>query len=177
MVKGVGIGVGLQELLRDLGEERELRVHTDSSAAEGICKIVGLGAIRHLAVGSLWVQQKLKQKKFSLFRVRGDENPADLFTKHLNAEKMRQCFAFMGGEFREGRPEAAPQQKYDEQMIGEGMDWGLTDGPRHELAEMDADCEAQLKMEIDGVPWNEEERDECNWRNEVTVGELRRDRL
>ncbi|MDP6494880.1 MAG: reverse transcriptase domain-containing protein, partial [Dehalococcoidia bacterium] len=48
-VKGVGVGMGVQQYLRDLGMDAGLRVHTDSSAAQGICKRVGLGTQRHIA--------------------------------------------------------------------------------------------------------------------------------
>jgi hypothetical protein len=61
MVKGVGTGLGLQQYLVDMGVKAELRVHTDSSAAQGICKRVGLGTQRHIACSSLWVQEKLRR--------------------------------------------------------------------------------------------------------------------
>ncbi len=53
-----------------------MRVHTDSAAAQGICKRVGLGTQRHIAVNSLWVQEKFRQKEFSLFKVRGGGQPS-----------------------------------------------------------------------------------------------------
>ncbi len=56
MVKGVGTGIGIQQLMTDLNVEGGLRVHTDSSAAKGTCKRVGLGTQRHIAVNSFWVQ-------------------------------------------------------------------------------------------------------------------------
>jgi hypothetical protein len=62
VVKGVGAGMGAQQFLKDLGINAELRVHTDSSAAKGICKRVGLGTQRHIAVNSLWVQEKLRKR-------------------------------------------------------------------------------------------------------------------
>jgi hypothetical protein len=62
MVKGVGTGIGIQQLMTDLNVEGGLRVHTDSSAAKGICKRVGLGTQRHIAVNSLWVQEKLQRQ-------------------------------------------------------------------------------------------------------------------
>ena len=62
-VKGVGTGLGLRQFMADLGIGAvELRVHTDSAAAQGICKRVGLGTQRHIAVHSLWVQEKLCRK-------------------------------------------------------------------------------------------------------------------
>ena len=71
LVKGVGAGMGVQQYLKDLGIEAGLRVHTDSSAAKGICKRVGLGTQRHVAVNSLWVQEKLRKREFALFKVNG----------------------------------------------------------------------------------------------------------
>ena len=56
VVKAVAIGTGAQEYLKDLGIELPLRVHTDSSAAEGIARRVGLGTQRHIATNTLWVQ-------------------------------------------------------------------------------------------------------------------------
>ena len=44
----------------------------------------------------------------------GEQNPADLFTKHLeSASKLNQLIGLFGCEFRGGRPEAAPQLKRD----------------------------------------------------------------
>ena len=43
IVKGVGTGLGVQQFLEDLGLSAAMRVHTDSAAAQGICKRVGLG--------------------------------------------------------------------------------------------------------------------------------------
>jgi len=43
VVRGSGVGLGFQSLLRDLGLEVPLRVWTDSSAAIGICSRQGLG--------------------------------------------------------------------------------------------------------------------------------------
>ena len=71
MVKGVGSGIGVQQYLADLGVHAGLRVHTDSSAAQGICKIVGLGTQRHIAVNSLWVQEKLRRDELALLQGKG----------------------------------------------------------------------------------------------------------
>ena len=133
-VKGVGTGLGLRQYMADLGIGAvELRVHTDSSAAQGICKRVGLGTQRHIAVHSLWVQEKLRRKEFLLFKVKGEDNPADLMTKHLPRDKMLRCLHFMGCEYREGRPKAAPYRKDYEQIVGEDMDWQCEEAARAEL--------------------------------------------
>ena len=82
VVKGVAEGLGLQSLLQDLGETVEIEVLADSAAAIGICRRSGIGRVRHLAVGQLWIQEKLREGAFRLFKVLGAENPADLLIKH-----------------------------------------------------------------------------------------------
>ena len=82
------MGLGVQEFLRDMGIDLPLRVHTDSSAATGIAKRVGLGTQRHIGTNTMWVQQKLRNKAFELMKIDGDHNPADMFTKHLCQDKM-----------------------------------------------------------------------------------------
>ena len=62
----------------------DLHLYTDATAAIGICRRRGSGKIRHLCVGDLWVQDKIRCKDFRLSKVLGTENPADLFTKHLD---------------------------------------------------------------------------------------------
>ena len=43
--------------------------------------------MRHLECHSLWLQQRLRRKEFVLRKVLGEENPADLFTKHIESGK------------------------------------------------------------------------------------------
>ena len=69
-------------MLKDLGVSAPLRVWTDSSAALGICSRQGLGKLRHLDTHTLWVQQAVRSRRLELKKVLGEENPADLFTKH-----------------------------------------------------------------------------------------------
>ena len=55
ILKGTSEGLGLRSLCLDLGMAITLHVRTDSAAAIGICRRAGLGKVRHLAVGQLWV--------------------------------------------------------------------------------------------------------------------------
>ena len=82
VVKGAGVGLGYQSLLRDLGIDVPVRVWTDSFAAVGICSRQGLGKLRHIDTHTLWVQQAVRSKRIELRKVSGEVNPADLFTKH-----------------------------------------------------------------------------------------------
>ena len=74
VVRGMSEAIGLQSLARDLGEDMELEVCTDASAAIGMCQRTGIGKVRHLAVGQLWVQSKVRDGEIRLYKVKGAEN-------------------------------------------------------------------------------------------------------
>ena len=110
VVKAGGITLGYQALLRDVGVELPVRVWTDSTATIGICGRQGLGKLRHIDTQCLWIQQKVRSKSISLFKVRGEENPADLFTKHLvGQDRIHSLLQLFGCEYRGGRSDAAPK--------------------------------------------------------------------
>ena len=108
-MKGVAEGLGIQALAADLGMPLALSVHADSSAAIGICRRSGIGRVRHLAVGQLWVQDHLRRGTFQLFKVRGDENPADLCTKHLARAAIDGLIEICGAVRETGRAASAPR--------------------------------------------------------------------
>ena len=58
IVKATAEALGLQSLGADLGLTIGIQVYADSAAAIGICRRSGIGRVRHLAVGQLWVQEK-----------------------------------------------------------------------------------------------------------------------
>ena len=107
VLKGSSEGLGLQSVLHDLGLQRDLVVRTDASAALGICRRHGLGKVRHLAVGQLWAQERLKAGDFRLFKHPGDLNPGDLLTKHVQRELVLRHIRLAGADFRTGRPSTA----------------------------------------------------------------------
>ena len=112
VTKAAGIGLGFQSLLRDLGIRMALRVWTDSTATIGICGRRGLGKLRHIDTRSLWLQQKLRDGGVELWKVRGEVNPADVFTKHLSSEeRVASLCRLFGCRFAGGRAESAPSLK------------------------------------------------------------------
>ena len=109
LVKAAGAGLGHQALMKDLGLEIPITVWTDSSAALGIATRSGLGKLRHLETHTLWVQEKVRTGAIAGKKVRGEVNPADLFTKHLaSRENVHQLLGLFGCEYREGRAKSAP---------------------------------------------------------------------
>ena len=83
LVKAAGAGLGHQSLMMDLGLQLPVNAWTDSSAAIGIASRSGLGKLRHLETHTLWLQEKVRTGAIVVKKVRGEVNPADLFTKLL----------------------------------------------------------------------------------------------
>ncbi len=71
-----------------------------------------------------------------MFKVKGDDNPADLLTKYSVVEKRKKCLSFTNAEFRAGRASTAPERKAHERIIGEDMDWQTVDDQRAILCRM-----------------------------------------
>ena len=106
--KGANTGIGLRSLCTDLGLSFSLTVHTDATAAIGMCRRRGLGKIRHLAVADLWIQDRVKSGDIHLLKVAGAENPADLLTKHVEYPVMMKHLSFLGLVPETGRADSAP---------------------------------------------------------------------
>jgi hypothetical protein len=109
IVKGTAEALGLQSLAADLGISIKVQIHADSSAAIGICKRSGIGKVRHLAVGQLWIQEKVRSGEISLMKVLGTENPADLLTKHLARDMIDQHLTKLAISRETGRAASAPK--------------------------------------------------------------------
>jgi hypothetical protein len=109
VVRAAANGLGYLSLLADLGIRLRLRVWTDSTASQGMCGRQGLGKVRHLDVQELWVQQRVRNRDFDLFKIKGEENPGDLFTKAGLAEsRITELLRLLNCEYRDGRAAAAP---------------------------------------------------------------------
>jgi len=60
-------------------------------------------------VQELWVQQRVRNRDFDLFKIKGEENPGDLFTKAGLAEsRITELLRLLNCEYRDGRAAAAP---------------------------------------------------------------------
>ena len=86
-----------------------ITLYTDSSAARGIIHRAGLGKLRHLETGYLWLQSAVKAKKLQVRKVLGTENPADLMTKHLACADMWKHLSKLQMAPEEGRSNAVPR--------------------------------------------------------------------
>ena len=86
---------------------------TDSSAAKGMALRRGLGKTRHVDTCYLWVQERLAQKDFYLFKVGTDSNMADLLTKRIDTAKHEDMMEKLRMETRAGRHRLAPRLAKD----------------------------------------------------------------
>ena len=107
-LKGSSMALGFRSMAADLGEDIEIVLRSDSSAALGIGGRQGLGKLRHLETGYLWLQDVLAQRRLSIRKVKGTNNPADLGTKHLKLEDIERRLSFLDLSFRDGRSTAVP---------------------------------------------------------------------
>ena len=81
----------------------DCNIHIDSSAALGVAQRRGNGKLRHVRVGILWIQEKVEEEEIKFHKVKGDENPADLLTKHLSRAKIDGYMTRLNQVFHDGR--------------------------------------------------------------------------
>ena len=108
-VKAAMEGLGMITMAASFGERLTVRMHVDASAALGVIQRKGVGKIRHLHTGALWLQEQQVRNVIAFQKINGALNPADLFTKHLSRETMDRYAAMVGGTKIEGRSEKAAQ--------------------------------------------------------------------
>ena len=82
-VKLCGESIGLTQLAADWGIPMAGHAHVDSSAAIGIAKRKGNGTLRHVKVGTLWIQELVEEEEIILQKVKGENNVADISTKNV----------------------------------------------------------------------------------------------
>ena len=110
VTKAAAESMGIQSVLTDFGVKVKIEIHSDATAAIGICKRQGLGRVRHLATADLWIQQRIRFKELKLFKLPGTENPSDLMNKHKTAPEASRFMSMLGIRRLDGRPALAPSR-------------------------------------------------------------------
>ena len=64
---------------------------------------------QHLRVRQLWVQDAVRQRKIRMEKVLGTDNPADMYTKHLDSVVLNKLMKRVGMVPRGGRADSAPK--------------------------------------------------------------------
>jgi len=95
-------------MCKDFGVSLGLKIGTDSSAAKALTERKGLGKAKHINTSFLWIQEALFLKRVDcLFKLRGEENRADLFTKPLIKAKSDPFLVKLGLVFPSGSSKLA----------------------------------------------------------------------
>ena len=89
LIEGASRSLGIQALMDDMGFEASICLRSDSSSGRSISLRKGTGRVRHLQVKFLWIQDALFDKKLTVDKVKGVENPADVGTKYLMEHEIR----------------------------------------------------------------------------------------
>jgi hypothetical protein len=95
-LKGCAEGIGIRSLMADLGLPVSVEVIQDSTAAKGTASRIGIGKIKHLDTGWLWIQDAVKSGLVVLRKINGKVNPADLLTKPKSAAEAARLSEALG---------------------------------------------------------------------------------
>ncbi len=109
MVKGSSAGMGVKQLMRDLGCDVDIEVNVDASAAKGIAMRRGLGKVRHIEVSQLWLQQKVANGERRIIKVDGLRNLADALTKHVDSSTIEMHMSGTAQMYMHGRHKDMPE--------------------------------------------------------------------
>ena len=114
LVKASAEALGIQSLAKDSDWCFQIRIWVDATSAKSIASRTGLGKVRHMETKYLWVQEALKKKKFSIRKIPGDNNPADVLTKPLSIGEMDSLLARVGAKLvrRVGRSETFARPRW-----------------------------------------------------------------
>ena len=96
VVRAGAEGLGLRALLGDFGISVGIHLKSDATAAIGMVHRLGLGKVRHLAVGDLWIQERVRSGDLRISKWPGSENPADMHTNNLPAVDIARHAATCG---------------------------------------------------------------------------------
>lgn len=102
-VKAASEAICIMSLFREFGQEVQARIHLDASAALAIIQRQGIGKVRHLDVGVLWLQEQQFKFSVEILTIKGTSNPADLMTKHLSGNVISKYMLLFSQYFYSGR--------------------------------------------------------------------------
>lgn len=103
LVTAASEALGEQSIAADWGVRVPIVISMDATAGAAIGSRLGLGKVKHIHTLFLWVQQKIRDKAFSLAKVDTTKNLADVITKPVPASLMERAMAEMSFEYRSGR--------------------------------------------------------------------------
>eukprot|EP00971_Amphidinium_carterae_P283716 5632571-Amphidinium_carterae.4 len=107
LVRTAALCIGLCNMAANFGLELQPHFYWDAMAASGIGHRRGAGKVRHIETSTLWLQHHVSSGRVVLMRQPGDQNPADIGTKHVPAAVLWRHLEFMGFHAMEGKSRIA----------------------------------------------------------------------
>ena len=98
MIEGVTRAKGLLTLASEMGFEglsNVVHLGTGSSVAMSFVSRRGPGKMRHLEIRGLRLQEEIREGKVEVSKIKGDGNPADLITKILGIQDVKERLSGM----------------------------------------------------------------------------------
>ena len=89
IVKGTSETLGMNNMMKSCGQENDLELRTDSSAASGVAHRRGCGKMKHLEAKQLWVQDVVMNKEIRVNKIPREQNPSDVCTHHWSTPDAR----------------------------------------------------------------------------------------
>ena len=89
----------LQTVLQEMGEDLGICLVGDSAASKGMLSREGVGAVKHLHVRQLWLQERVSRGELKVEQVARAWNAADTLTHHWGKDAVAQ-FHRLGFEVR-----------------------------------------------------------------------------
>ena len=96
MFTGVQEAALLQSLMKELALVTSMRAWSDSTSALAFTEKRGVGRMKHLDIKFLMLQDMVRQNALSTGYLETTSNPADMFTKGLNAKVLEKHCGTLG---------------------------------------------------------------------------------
>ena len=109
LVKCGSQSLGLKAMMEDMGIDFRIHLKTDASAAMGIGLRRGLGKVRHVEVGQLWLQDMVHRGRIGIEKIDGKKNWADALTKPAGTDMVDLHISEVGLQLRKDRHELNPK--------------------------------------------------------------------
>ena len=112
MAEGGREGRFVQTVLKEIGDvESSLELYTDSASSAAVTMKRGMGRMKHLELRALYLQDEVRAGRLRVLHIGTNDNPADLLTKPLKAERIK----WLMGAF--GLRDRTPEPHIDEEQL------------------------------------------------------------
>ena len=96
-VSAVQLGLGIEAMLREMGEAPVMVLKIDNQAAQGLAsQAPGSWKTRHLRIRARFLRQEVNAQRLHITHVAGEQQKADIGTKAFDLPKFRSLMALWG---------------------------------------------------------------------------------